>query len=125
MKKSSKDFRGFMMMLEKENELVHVKREVNTEYEIAAVTAKLDGKQAIFFENVRDSKIRITCNVLATPRRFCLALGGTSEKSNEHNVKKKIHTRVLKLSTPYRILKGHKTADFLKRIHVETCMIYP
>ena len=34
-----------MMMLEKENELVHVKREVNTEYEIAAVTAKLDGKQ--------------------------------------------------------------------------------
>ena len=36
MKKSSKDFREFMMMLEKENELVHVKREVNAEYEIAA-----------------------------------------------------------------------------------------
>ena len=95
MKKSNKDFRGFMMMLEKENELVHVKREVNTEYEIAAVTAKLDGKQAVFFENVRDSKIRITCNVLATPRRFYLALGGTTEKLNEHDVvKKKIHTRV-------------------------------
>jgi 2,5-furandicarboxylate decarboxylase 1 len=89
---------------------VHVKREVNTEYEIAAVTAKLDGKQAIFFENVRDSKIRITCNVLATPRRFCLALGGTTEKSNEHNVKKNIHTRVTEalntLSDPERTQDG-------------------
>jgi 2,5-furandicarboxylate decarboxylase 1 len=66
----------------------------------------LDGKQAVFFENVRNSKIRITCNVLATPRRFYLALGGTTEKSNEHNVKKNIHTRVTEalntLSDPVR-----------------------
>ena len=32
-------------MLQNENELVHVKRDVNPEYEIAAVTARLDGKQ--------------------------------------------------------------------------------
>ena len=107
MKKNSNDFRGFMTMLENENELVHVKREVNAEYEIAAVTAKLDGKQAVLFENVRDSKIRVMCNVLATPRRFYLALGGTlHQKSNEFNVKNSIHARVTEalttLSEPIR-----------------------
>src|ERR687894_1470307 len=107
MKKNSNDFRGFMTMLENENELVHVKREVNAEYEIAAVTAKLDGKQAVLFENVRDSKIRVMCNVLATPRRFYLALGGTfHQKSNEFNIKSNIHARVTEalttLSEPVR-----------------------
>jgi 2,5-furandicarboxylate decarboxylase 1 len=106
MKNNSNDFRSFMMMLENENELVHVKREVNAEYEIAAVTAKLDGRQAILFENVRDSKSRVMCNVLATPRRFYLALGGTSQRPNDYNVKQNIHTRVTEalnnLSEPVR-----------------------
>jgi 3-polyprenyl-4-hydroxybenzoate decarboxylase len=31
-------------MLQSENELVRVKRDVNAEYEIAAVTGRLDGK---------------------------------------------------------------------------------
>src|SRR3712207_8036192 len=95
MKNNSNDFRSFMMMLENENELVHVKREVNAEYEIAAVTAKLDGRQAILFENVRDSKSRVMCNVLATPRRFYLALGGTSQRPNEYNVRSEEHTSEL------------------------------
>ena len=77
MNKNSNDFCSFMTMLENENELVHVKREVNAEFEIAAVTAKLDGKQAVLFENVRRSKSRVTCNVLPTPRSFYLALAGT------------------------------------------------
>jgi 2,5-furandicarboxylate decarboxylase 1 len=106
MKNDSNDFRSFVMMLENENELVHVKREVDAEYEIAAVTAKLDGRQAVLFENVRGSKSRVMCNVLATPRRFYLALGGTSQKQNEYNVKKNIHARVTEalntLSEPVR-----------------------
>ncbi len=100
MKKNSSDFRDFMTLLENENELVRVKREVSAEYEIAAVTAKLDGKEAVLFENVRDSKIRVMCNVLATPRRFYLALGGTfHQKSNEFNVKNNIHARVTEALT--------------------------
>jgi 2,5-furandicarboxylate decarboxylase 1 len=106
MKNNSNDFRSFMMMLENENELVHVKREVNAEYEIAAVTAKMDGRKAVLFENVRGSKSRVMCNVLATPRRFYLALGGTSQKPIEYNIKKNIHTRVTEalntLSEPVR-----------------------
>jgi 2,5-furandicarboxylate decarboxylase 1 len=107
MKKNSSDFRDFMTLLENENELVRVKREVSAEYEIAAVTAKLDGKEAVLFENVRDSKIRVMCNVLATPRRFYLALGGTfHQKSNEFNIRNNIHARVTEalttLSEPVR-----------------------
>jgi 2,5-furandicarboxylate decarboxylase 1 len=110
MKNNSNDFRGFMAMLENENELVHVKKEVDAKYEIAAITAKLEGKQAVLFENVRHSNIRVISNVLATPRRFYLALGGTSEKSKEHNIKKNIHTRVTEalnsLSEPVRTQEG-------------------
>jgi 2,5-furandicarboxylate decarboxylase 1 len=106
MKKSSTDFRSFLLMLQNENELVHVKRDVNPEYEIAAVTARLDGKQAVLFEKVRGSKSRVVSNVVSTPRRFYLALGGTSHKANEAYVKKNIHARVTEalhsLSEPTR-----------------------
>jgi 2,5-furandicarboxylate decarboxylase 1 len=110
MKNDSTDFRSFLLMLQSENELVRVKRDVNTEYEIAAVTARLDGKQAVLFEKVRGSKSRVVCNVVATPRRFYLALGGTSQKANEADVKKNIHARVTEalhsLSEPTRTQDG-------------------
>ncbi|MDQ3851988.1 MAG: hypothetical protein M3299_04055 [Thermoproteota archaeon] len=56
------------------------------------------------------SKNRVVCNVIATPRRFCLALGGTSYKSHEADVKKNIHTPVTvalhSLSEPTRTEGG-------------------
>jgi UbiD family decarboxylase len=94
MKNNSADLRSFLLTLQSNNELVSVKRHVNTEYEIAAVSARLDGKQAVLFEKVRGSKIRVACNIIATPRRFYLALGGSSHKSHEEDVKKNIHSRV-------------------------------
>ncbi|MDQ3975889.1 MAG: UbiD family decarboxylase [Thermoproteota archaeon] len=110
MKNDSTDFRSFLLMLQSENELVRIKRDVNAEYEIAAVTARLDGKQAVLFEKVRGSKIRVVCNVVATPRRFYLALGGTSQKANEADIKKNIHARVTEalhsLSEPTRTQDG-------------------
>jgi UbiD family decarboxylase len=97
-------------MLQTENELVRIKRDVNTKYEIAAVTARLDRKQAILFEKVQGSKSRVVCNVIATPRRFYLALGGTSHKADEVDIKKNIHARITKalnnLSEPARIQGG-------------------
>lgn len=94
MKNSSTDLRGFLLMLQNENELVHIKRDINAEYEIAAITARLDGKHAVLFEKVCGSKSRVVSNVVATPRRFYLALGGTSNKAYEADVKKNIHARV-------------------------------
>lgn len=110
MKNNSEDLRSFLLTLQSDNELVSVKRDVNTEYEIAAVSARLDGKQAVLFEKVRGSKIRVACNIIATPRRFYLALGGSSHKSHEEEVKKNIHSRVSEalnaLSEPTRTEGG-------------------
>jgi 2,5-furandicarboxylate decarboxylase 1 len=95
MKDGSTDFRTFLMLLQSESELVHVKRDVNAEYELAVVTAKLDGKQAVLFEKVQGSKIKVACNIVATPRRFYLAIaGGAYHKSNQADIKKAIHDRV-------------------------------
>lgn len=44
MKNNSPDLRSFLLMLQSQDELVYEKREVNAEYEIAAVTARLDGQ---------------------------------------------------------------------------------
>jgi 2,5-furandicarboxylate decarboxylase 1 len=110
MKNNSADLRGFLSTLQSDNELVRVKRDVNAEYEIAAVSARLDGKQAVLFEKVCKSKIRVVSNVIATPRRFYLALGGSSHKSNKADVKKNIHSRVSEalhgLSEPIRAEGG-------------------
>jgi 2,5-furandicarboxylate decarboxylase 1 len=94
MKDSSTDFRSFLLLLQSESELVRVKRDVNAEYELAIVTAKLDGKQAVLFEKVRGSKSRVACNVVATPRRFYLAIAGARHKANQADIKKDIHARV-------------------------------
>jgi 2,5-furandicarboxylate decarboxylase 1 len=110
MKNNSADLRTFLLTLQSDNELISVKRDVNTEYEIAAVSARLDGKQAVLFEKVRKSKIRVVTNVIATPRRFYLALGGSYHKSHKADVKKNIHSRVSEalhgLSEPIRAQGG-------------------
>ena len=55
--KNNSRFAQFFIDASSDNELVSVRRDVNTEYEIAAVSARLDGKQAVLFEKVRGSKI--------------------------------------------------------------------
>src|SRR5918997_3406253 len=45
MKNNSADLRSFLLTLQIDKELVSVKGDVNTEYDIAAVSARLDGKQ--------------------------------------------------------------------------------
>src|ERR671935_259732 len=87
------DFRGYMSLLQSEGELVRVKQDVSAEFELAAVTAKLDGKQAVLFEKVRGSKMGVACNVIGTPKRFYLAIAG-SRKSDHTDVKKSIHARI-------------------------------
>ena len=95
MKDSSTDFRSFLLLLQSEGELVRVKRDVDAEFELAVVAAKLDGKQAVLFEKVRGSKSRVACNVVATPRRFYLAIAGTRHKANQvADIKKDIHARL-------------------------------
>jgi 3-polyprenyl-4-hydroxybenzoate decarboxylase len=49
-KNTSQDFRSFLFLLEKEEELVRISKSVSTKFELAAVVSKLEGKQAVLFE---------------------------------------------------------------------------
>src|SRR5919202_1607990 len=117
MKESSIDLRNFLFLLEHEGELVRVKRGVNAEYELAIITAKLDAKQAVLFETIDRSKIgMVASNIVATPRRFYLAIAGEPRhKANQADVRRDIHARVTKalnnLSEP---AKGQGDAPFQK-----------
>jgi UbiD family decarboxylase len=94
------DFRSFLSLLEGENELIHVNKQVNAEFELAAVAAKLDGKQAVLFNKVGKSKFSVACNICGTPKRFYLAIAGLQRKiladnnNNNATVKKAIHARL-------------------------------
>ena len=74
-------------------------------------------RQAVLFEKVRGSKIRVACNIIATPRRFYLALGGSSHKSHEEEVKKNIHSRVSEALNALSEPHGLKAAGYLKKTH--------
>ena len=93
MKGSNSDFRDFLSMLQSEGELLRIKQDVSAEFELAAVTAKLDGKQAVLFEKVRESKIKVACNVVGTPKKFYLAIAG-SRKVGQMDIRKAIHSRI-------------------------------
>jgi UbiD family decarboxylase len=86
-KNNNNDFRSFLSLLERENDLIRINKTVSSKFEIAAVVSKLERKQAALFENVEDSKISVASNVLGTRKRFSLAIGVNDEKS--------IHTHII------------------------------
>jgi len=67
--------RGFLGELDKTGDLRHVRREVSTRYEIAALAHKLDAKP-LLFENVRESKgYRVAIGVCGTRALLARAIG--------------------------------------------------
>jgi len=67
--------REFLTELDRTNDLAHVKREVSTRYEIAAVSSKLDGKP-LLFENIREATgYRVATGVCGTRALLARALG--------------------------------------------------
>ncbi|MGH9992751.1 MAG: UbiD family decarboxylase [Nitrososphaera sp.] len=91
---SSTDFRGFLSLLDREKELVRVRKDVSAKFELAALTAKLDGRQAVLFSKVRNSKISsVASNVCGTARRFYMAISGfrSNKPTKSSNNKQTIH----------------------------------
>ncbi len=74
------DLRTFLSLLEKENDLIIIKKSIEPKFEIAALASKLGGGQAILFETVKHSRIRVACNILGNRRRFSLAIGSKKEQ---------------------------------------------
>jgi len=72
---SNSDLHGFLYLLEKRNDLLKINKEVSPKFELAAISHKLDRKQAVLFERVKGSEISVVTNVLGTRKRFSLAIG--------------------------------------------------
>ncbi|MBI5146171.1 MAG: UbiD family decarboxylase [Thaumarchaeota archaeon] len=71
------DIRTFIEKIKKTGQLSIIKKNVSTKYEIAAVTAKVDGANAILFENIKESKLRLVANLVGTRARFANAISAT------------------------------------------------
>ena len=95
------DLRGYLSQVSRAKELAIVKKKVSTKYEIAAVTAKLDGSKAVLFENIKESKFRVVSNLVGTKKRFALAVGATEDKIHD----KVIHA-INHASKPKIVRKG-------------------
>jgi len=95
------DLRNYISQIKKNKELKTVKTKVSTKYEIAGVTAKVDGLDAVLFENIKESDFRLVANLVGTRKRFALAVGGT-----EDNIHEKVISAIKKAKRPKIISSG-------------------
>jgi 2,5-furandicarboxylate decarboxylase 1 len=76
------DLREFLKVLEEEHELQKIKLEVDPKHELGAI-CKIHNERpnspALLFENVKDQKIPVVGQLLASDRRVALALGLSQE----------------------------------------------
>ena len=69
------DLRSYLEDARRAGSLYVVGRRVSPRYEIAAVTARADGSNALLFEDVDGSPMRVATNVVGTRERFAMAIG--------------------------------------------------
>jgi UbiD family decarboxylase len=77
------DIRSYIEQVKKSGQLSVIKQKISTKYEIAAVTAKVDGNNAVLFENIKESKLRLVANLVGNRTRFAKAISAT--ESTIHN----------------------------------------
>ncbi len=77
------DLRNYISLIKKNGELKTIRKKVSTKYEIAAITAKVDGSHAVLFENIKESKFRLVSNLVGTRNRFAKAIGAKESSIHE------------------------------------------
>jgi UbiD family decarboxylase len=70
-------------MIKKTKDLKIIKKSVSTKYEIAGITAKVDGSFAVLFENIKESDFRLVANLVGTRKRFSQAVDSSETKIHE------------------------------------------
>lgn len=108
----SADLRGYLDRLARAGELAVVKKKVSTKYEIAAVTAKLDGSKAVMFENIKESKFRVVSNLVGTKQRFAIAVGAIEDTIHD----KVIHA-INHATRPKTVEKARFMENSSKNLH--------
>jgi 2,5-furandicarboxylate decarboxylase 1 len=100
------DIRKFLGQTKKLKQLYIVKRKVSTKYEIAALTAKVDGSNAILFENIKESKMRLVANLVGTRQRFATAVGAQEATIHQKIISAIGHTKKPKIITNGKFLEN-------------------
>jgi len=95
------DLRNYISQIKKSKDLKTVKTKVSTKFEIAGITAKVDGSHAVLFENIKESNFSLVANLVGTRKRFALAVGGS-----ENNIHEKVISAIKKAKKPKIISSG-------------------
>jgi UbiD family decarboxylase len=88
------DLRQFLRLLESEGELQKIKVEVDPKHELGAICKihnERSNSPALLFENVKDHKIPVVGQLLASDRRVALALGLSQENVFDETVRRASH----------------------------------
>ena len=93
------DLRKFIELLENENEIIRIKKNVNTTFELPAIVSKLDGNKAVIFENVEDKTIPVISNLIGTRKRFAMAIGAKEKNDIHPIINKSINNMNIKVKT--------------------------
>ena len=101
------DLRGFLDRVSARKGLAVVIKGVSAKYEIAAITAKMDGSKAILFENVQGSRFRVVSNLVGTKERFAMAVGSAEDGIHERVSYAISHASRPKISTKARFMENH------------------
>lgn len=80
------DLRNYLSLIRKSGELEIIKKKVSTKYEIAGITAKVDGSNAVLFENIAESDFNLVANLVGTRKRFAQAIGSTEHTIHENMI---------------------------------------
>ncbi len=95
------DLRNFISLIKKSGDLKIIKTPVSTKYEIAGITAKVDGSFAVMFENIRESNFNLVTNLVGTRKRFGQAIG-----SNETKIHERVISAIKKAKKPIVVSSG-------------------
>jgi UbiD family decarboxylase len=93
-------FRSFLEQLEKDGELIRIKKEVSTEYELAGIMDAL-GEKPIFFEKVRESNIPVVGGLVSSKELIAKAL-----RVNKVQMLQKLYKAIKNPISPNVVEKG-------------------
>ncbi|MEM2104919.1 MAG: UbiD family decarboxylase [Candidatus Bathyarchaeia archaeon] len=77
--------RDFLEKMEDAKEILHIRDEVSTKFEIAYIMKQFDNQgPVLLFEKVKNSKTKVVANVCGKRERICKALGVSQDKLYSH-----------------------------------------
>lgn len=100
------DLRAYIDQIKKLDQMYIIKKKVSTKYEIASLTAKVDGSNAILFENIKESKLRLVANLVGTRTRFAKAVNATASGIHDRVISAIEHAKKPKIVSEGKFMEN-------------------